>query len=388
MPTTAPAFILQVDGEPANAVPPIDDGKSTLILTAEEPAEDYVTNELVATGLPLGKHTLSFEAYRGWEQWALNGFSVSARPPQNRTKRVMWGLGLLSVGLSLGAWHAGKQANWGAFGKGLHTTWHKMPASKQLLLSGISAAIVGVAGWFTWAPETAGIYRKLSDFPHLALTAATATTFYFAPSFFIYIIALIILTLLLSLRPARGVALVAFTLPFYVTPKPMLGYRFSPVEIFILAGFVGYLLSELWQMGGFVPAGRASQRKWALPDVAVLLLTTVSTLSLLFTKRLDVATNEWRVIIIEPALFYFTIRAGTNESGRCVADFRRIFSGCWGDGVVWVMGIFLRHRLYHSRVRGTPTTFCLWFAQQCRAVFRAGVPFYRGDGAHGQATWA
>jgi O-antigen ligase len=45
-----------------------------------------------------------------------------------------------------------------------------------------------------------------------------------------------------------------------------------------------------------------------LADYAVLAFTFVATLSLLFTERLDVATNEWRLVILEPALFYLLLR--------------------------------------------------------------------------------
>ncbi len=43
-------------------------------------------------------------------------------------------------------------------------------------------------------------------------------------------------------------------------------------------------------------------------DWSVLAFTIVATLSLLFTERLDVATNEWRVLILEPALFFLLMR--------------------------------------------------------------------------------
>jgi O-antigen ligase len=40
----------------------------------------------------------------------------------------------------------------------------------------------------------------------------------------------------------------------------------------------------------------------------------VATLSLAFTARLDVATTEWRVVILEPVLFYFLLRASRLQS--------------------------------------------------------------------------
>lgn len=43
-------------------------------------------------------------------------------------------------------------------------------------------------------------------------------------------------------------------------------------------------------------------------DYAVLTFFLVATASLFFTERLDVAMNEWRVIILEPVLFYVVLR--------------------------------------------------------------------------------
>ncbi len=306
-------FYLEIDGQPANAVPPTDDGRATLILTAEDQAEDYVTNEIVAANLPLGVHTLTFEAYRGWDQWALHGFSVAARPPTRWTTAGMWGLALLSAALLAGAWRNGKRADLGAVGATFVGWWRRLPAGRQLALSGITAMAVGLSGWLTWGAHAAGIYRRLNDLPGLALTAASASIFYFAPTFIVYILALAALCLLLSLRPARGIALVAFCLPFYVTPKPMLGYRFSPVEIFILAAFVGSVLAWFWRRAGLLPASPQPNRGWKMADWAVAALLAASTLSLFFTERLDVATNEWRVIILEPVLFYFVIRQSEME---------------------------------------------------------------------------
>jgi O-antigen ligase len=45
-------------------------------------------------------------------------------------------------------------------------------------------------------------------------------------------------------------------------------------------------------------------------------LVLVATLSLAFTERLDVATNEWRVVVVEPALFYLLLRLARLADGE------------------------------------------------------------------------
>jgi hypothetical protein len=66
--------------------------------------------------------------------------------------------------------------------------------------------------------EVAGAYRRLSDGAQLGMTAGAAAVFYVTPSFYVYAAALVVLFLLIYFRPAWGVALIAFCIPFYVPP--------------------------------------------------------------------------------------------------------------------------------------------------------------------------
>jgi hypothetical protein len=155
------------------------------------------------------------------------------------------------------------------------------------------------------------------DGGQLALTAAAASIFYVAPSFFVYLAALLVLLVLVYFRPVWGLALITFSAPFYVKPKDMLGYRFSAVEIFLvvtLAAFVlaavsKYLTHLRQERLGRVDIRQMFQKLRGL-EYAVLAFTLVGPVSLLFTERLDVATNEWRVVMVEPAVFYFLLRFG------------------------------------------------------------------------------
>lgn len=305
-------FYIDVDGKPANNLPR-DESGATLVLSSPNPAEDYISTEQVARNLAPGEHTASVKALRGTEQWALNGFSVGYRPPLHS---YYLGLGVLAstaVVALIMFYCSGRNANWGEFGQRLSTRFNRFSEGGQLFLTALSAALVAVAGWLTWGEQAVGIYRRLGDGGQLALTAAAASIFYISPSFVLYLTALAILFVLIFLRPAWGLAIVAATIPFHVKPKAILGYRFSPVEIFLLVTVLAYVLRAILIRNG---NRQAIKEGWSLShlnlvqaDWAVLILTTVATLSLLFTERLDVATNEWRVVILEPALFYFLVRA-------------------------------------------------------------------------------
>jgi O-antigen ligase len=318
-----------VDGRPANALPHDEHG-ATLVLTAPDANEDWLSIEPVAGNLEPGPHTLTVAAHMGWDQWALQGFAVGYRPPSSPYR---WGLPLL-LGLAvvsfLLAIRIGWRADWGPWGRWLEQRYRQLDEQGQLGLTLLVAAVVALAGWLTWGEQAAGIYRRLGDGSQLALTAAAAVLFYVTPAFFVYIAALLALLLLLYLRPAWGLVLIAFTMPFYVPQltKPIFQYRFSPVEIFTLLTLAAFSAARLtaWvarhrqgPAGGPAAAefdrlapvsGRAAFTAVLHPaDYAVVAFTLVATISLLFTERLGVALTEWRVVIVEPALFYALLRA-------------------------------------------------------------------------------
>lgn len=301
-----------VDGQPANGLPRDEQG-AALVLTAADPAEDFITTEPVATNLPIGRHTMTVVASRGWDQWALNGFSVGYRPYAAWPVGALLGLALLFL---LAAVLVSRQAEWDETGMRLRHAYRRLGDRWQLIITACVAALVSVTGWLTWGEQLAGMYRRLGDGGQLALTAAAASLFYVTPIFFVYILALAFLFLLIVLRPAWGLALIAFAIPFYVPQlaKPVAAYRFSPVEVFTVVTVAAFLLHLfirwLRRRRGELRTGASSRPRFQLhaADKAVFLFTLAATLSLLFTARLDVATNEWRTVILVPALFYLAFR--------------------------------------------------------------------------------
>lgn len=301
-------FFVTIDGQPANALPRDEKGRTMLILTAEDPAEDYITIEPLAQNLSVGEHVLRLEPYRGWNQWALQGFSVAYHPSYPVQQALFWGLGAITTLALMATIIVGRQTDWGLWGHWLKQYWNKLTDQGQLAWVGLLALMVTLFGWLVWGEQTAGIYRRLGDLPQLALTATAATIFYVTPSFFAYLIALLVLFFLIYLRPAWGLALIAATLPWAVKPKPMGSYLFSPVEIFILLTFAATLLSHFTHYLTHSVNSPRLRPQLQLLDKAVLLWVAVATLSLPFTERLGVASNEWRTVIIEPALIFFLFR--------------------------------------------------------------------------------
>lgn len=306
-------FYIEIDGEPANALP-LDNGRAALLLTTADPNEDYIHTELVAEQLEAGPHTMTIIADRGWDQWALKGFSVGYQPYKRPYQTTMTLLAIVTVLMGLTTLYLARQANWQATGIGQIGRGFKQSQERVIAIS--LAMLVALTGWLTWGAQAAGVYRRLDDTVQFALIAGSAAVFYITPWLFVYLAALIFFFLFVYARPSWGVAIIAFSLPFYVPQvlKPIYVYRFSPVEIFTLVTFAAVLLATMTQWRQVIVAQGVDYFRHGLSgkltkyDAAVGLFFTVATLSLLFTERLDVATNEWRLVIFEPILLYIIMR--------------------------------------------------------------------------------
>ncbi len=343
-----------VDGKPANARPS-DEAGTHVVLDAADPALDYLTIEPIATGLDNSLHTLEITAHRGWGQYAINGFSVGYMPPTHPAWLVPL-LIAIGVGALALAINAARQVQWTARWRQRQTRFNGRAKSLQLTILTAMAAVLTISGYLTWWTNTGNIFRRLGDIQQVTITAFAASIFYASPWFIVYVLALLALVVLVSFRPLHGIALVAFAIPLYARPgifttgdgfqKAIVGYPFSPVEILIwiaLAAFFihqlphlkttqtrGYLAiilafaafvceqfdllgSAWWLATAIIPVLLwLILDTWAdrvrRVDYAVLALVAVAALSLLSTRYLDVARNEYWWVIVEPALCYVLVR--------------------------------------------------------------------------------
>lgn len=303
-------FYVDVDGQPAGELPSDDTG-TTLVLNSPDQSTEYVSVQRIASNLAPGEHTLTLTAHRGSDQWALNGFSVSYRPPDTTYRATLIALAVLALLVAFLAVRQARRADWGSFGRTLGAGYQRLGQRRQLFITAAAAMLTAVAGWLAWSEQASGLFRRLGDGGQLVLTTAAASAFYFAPTFVFYVAAFALLFGLIYLRPQWGLALIAFTIPFFIKPKPLLGYQFSPLEIFVLVTVAAFLLRLLVQrLSSVAPDQSVANPKFRLrsADFAVLAFAVVATFSLFFTERLDVATNEWRVLIIESVIFYFLLR--------------------------------------------------------------------------------
>lgn len=168
---------ITIDGKGANALPN-DTVGTALVLTSPSETDDYRSLETVARNLAPGRHDLFLDAWRGWDQWAVNAYSVAYHPPATAYRLTQVALFLAFVSALVLAVRSGREAEWGRFGQAVQHFTGRLKQGTQLLLTGAAALLVTATGWLTWGSEADGLYRRLGDVGQLALTGAAASLFY------------------------------------------------------------------------------------------------------------------------------------------------------------------------------------------------------------------
>ncbi|MBI2845476.1 MAG: O-antigen ligase family protein [Chloroflexi bacterium] len=268
---------------PFHAEVKVDDKSYPPISLLEGTGERRIT---IVTGLPYAEHTLQLTPEHGDVQ--VIGIVIRRD------------FGLTPIYLSLGL----------IAGTGLVITWRL----SRVLLS----------------PPVLSLGKRLSrpfvDLPDLAqgaLLGVVVIVYYDSPWLPISILALAIAFSLIYLRPDWGLFYIVLTIPFYLLPKEILGKHFASVEILTLVTFTAWLLrgwvSTYLKQGFLVSltlSGLVSRlrdrivdgvRALSAPDWAVLFFLGVSVVSLWVSENLTVSLREFRVVILEPVIFYWLL---------------------------------------------------------------------------------
>jgi len=276
-----------VDGKPANRLPRDSQGRAYLILHDPLYRTETVT---LAAGLADEVHEAELVAEGGWGQWAIVGWTV-LREPNLRPYRLAWTLlGVCAVVLL-------------AIG------------SKQLATSGdLLLAVRSLLERFV------ARYHAMPEGLQLATTIAAALVFYFPPWALLSLLALTLLALLIYLRLDIGLALVAFSIPFFLYPKHILGLAPSMVEITTLLCLAAWALQAVGNWKLVIGHWSLGFGHWSLVighlkslDWAVIFLVALSAFSLLIAENFGVAMREFRVVVFESSLFYFLLRVAPLE---------------------------------------------------------------------------
>ncbi|HTP08047.1 MAG TPA: O-antigen ligase family protein, partial [Anaerolineae bacterium] len=299
-------FYVTIDGQPANALPRDDQGAYLQLIPPDITHTDMQTIP-VATGLADTDHVAEIVAERGWNQWSFIGWSVSRsedRGELNVTYGLLFVSGLL---LAIGAIYFGRKADWGSFGRKVSTLWSRLSSKQQTLVAIITALIVYATAWMTWGVDMAAAYRRAGDTTNLLATLAAATIFYISPWLILTLISGLVLLVLIILRLDLGLALVALFAPFFFLPRQLFESAFSLSELILLMCAASAMLRGAWSVRQSRRIAFSVARFTAL-DWSVLAFLIVSAISVLLADYKTFALREFRVIIIEPIIYYALIR--------------------------------------------------------------------------------
>jgi len=106
------------------------------------------------------------------------------------------------------------------------------------------------------------------------------------------------LALLFAVRPDLSLPLIAFAIPLWPHPKPLLHWSFTHYELFLWLGMLGYLVSPF--------TDRRARRLRGL-DWPVLAFVLAGLVSSLAAERRAVALHEWRAVFLLGAVYYWLI---------------------------------------------------------------------------------
>ena len=355
------AFLfVNVDGQPANALPRDTRGRAYVVLYDPLQQPDTVT---LARNLPVGEHTAEILADRGWGQWTIAGWTVSPEVPRD----LPW----LAIGLGM--------ASVVVLGVTAYGTW----ANRCLVIGGISTMV-------SW-------YRALDERLLLVMTGGAALLVYVMTDAVPALVALVVLTLLLLLRADMGLPLIALALPFCQLGRPLLGKVFSMVEILIVLTTVGWVVGTLCQRRGSRDQILDYKSRMSALDWGVLALVAVGIVSLLWASHLREAARELRTVVLEAGIFYVLLRCMVPARPQTGSERRELWRivDAWvlGGALIALVGLFqfiLGHSVITAegvwRVRGfygSPNNLALYLGR----IFPLAVAIVAW-GRTGRRRWA
>lgn len=327
-----------VDGRPANALPRNRQGETAILLTSPErkPKLDLIK---VAKGLPEGVHTAEVlhRPLQGESSWPIAGYAVGIAPDTGPYDRALLACGVIG-GLAL----------LGAVVVAVRLPWRRIeppsiPTLRQMLewvLSLLASLLVMLGALITWSEAIPSLLRR--DPPALAVTILTAGIASLSPVAVVTLAALAVLFVLIYNRPLLGVMLVIFWSALFMSSLDLLVSLFATVEVYFgltVAALIARSLVD-WAQRRRDTANRPVRDPSRLTrlDGLVMAFAVLGVISLSWATFRSQAVHELRVVVLEPAAFYFLLRfmhLERRDLGGLVDTL--LFTG----GVVAVVGLVL-----------------------------------------------
>ncbi len=309
-----------VDGAPANLLP--RDGRGAYLVLTSPTLKPEVAVIPIASGLdPNVAHTAIIEPERGWDQWAMAGFSVGRRLPAGDFHLAVGGLLALGVLSAAGLGWSGRALAWGGVGQRLSSLWQRLGDTGQVLSTFFLSTLVFLSAWLAFDTQVTAFTRRFGDAVPILVTAFSAGLFYFSPSFVLAVVALLALFILFYARLDLALAFIAVFIPFFLFPRMLWERGASVLEFSVWLTFSAWMVRH-------GPALLRQRAAWQRPrltfiDWGVVALLTVSALSTANAAQRAVAVYEFRTVLLGSATFYFLLRATPLDAKALwrIADF-------------------------------------------------------------------
>lgn len=300
-------MFIRVDGQPANLLP-VEERGAYLILSSPDRLPRIDTIE-VANNLGQGSHVADITIDRGWNQWALVGWTNGVKPDISSTASgiVRIVAGLFAVMSAFGLAISWRRANWRM------TLQRLAPRAREWRWqTWATAVLLWLSASLTWAQDAATAYRNLGTPVHVVITGLVSGVAFWSPLFVISLLALAALFVLVLLRLDVGLAVLAFFIPFYLLPQRIFAWAFPMVELLMLMCAASWLLSGIraWRAQGLRRISfHVLLARFSILDWGVLAFVLVAALSASQADFRVEAARELRMVILGPALVYLILRS-------------------------------------------------------------------------------
>lgn len=304
-----------VDGKPANLLP--QEPRGAYLIMTSPGLYPVIETVPVASGLGAGEHIAEITVDRGWNQWALIGWSAASAAPAPWDALQVALLGVLALAV-VGLVISLPQARLSEGIAGVASRLRGQPIDPASInLRAIAVALLfWLTALMTWASDAATAYRNLGLGPNVVFTGVASGVLFWSPLMVVSLIALTVMFVLVLLRLEAGLMLLAFFIPFYLQPQRIFQSSFSMVEILTLMCAVSWGLRILGNLRFTIydlqsrsfTALRSPFSTLHLFDWGVIALVIVAALSALQADFRTEAMRELRLVIIEPALVYLMLR--------------------------------------------------------------------------------
>ena len=301
-----------VDGAPGNALPQDNQGNAYIFLRSDS-LETRAGLELIARDLEDGPHTLSVIADRGWDQWAIAAYAINtADIAAPYDFRVRISLVLLVVSLAV-VLLAGYRYRWIYVLRQGFVPLRRLDRAAYILISFVTSLALMFSMLITWPDSMPLIFRRDAlQFGLANLIAGGLLTF--QPGFIAVILSALLLFVMIYNRLLVGLMLIVFWCPFFLFPVELFSFAVPMAEMLVFITFAAWLLRLLVSIAQHRRKGNQTtwliriSTHWNPFDSFVLGFVLLASLSLLWVSYPGAALTEWRVLILEPALFYGLMR--------------------------------------------------------------------------------